>query len=139
MAQIGTRKLKIEVDGTDYTVDVSNARFTSAEGDSDFLTFAQAAEGGSREYRLVGTAAQDLAANTLHRIMWDNAGDEVEVTLMPYGNATPSTAEPHVTATCVVAEPDGDLVGGEANASPSARMTVELSWVTTAKPQLVTA
>lgn len=139
MAAIGTRKMKIEVDGTEHTVSVSNARITSGAADADFLSFADAAAGGSREYRFQGVAVQDLASASLWREIWDNAGDEVPVVLMPYGNAVPSVGEPHIEATCIIAEPDGDLVGGEANASATARMTVELSWECTAKPNLVTA
>lgn len=137
MAQLGTRKLKIEVDGDDFTADVSNARFTSGGADTDFLSFAQANAGGSREYRLQGTAAQDLVVAALWRITYESPGDEIAVVLMPYGNATPTATEPHVSATCIVAEPDGDWVGGEANASPTSRMTFELNWLCTARPVLV--
>lgn len=139
MAQIGTRKLKLEVDGAEYTAEASNARFTSGEGDTDFVTFADAAAGGSREYRFEFTAAQDAAAETLWTLMFTNPGDEVVVTLMPYGNAAPSATEPHFTATAVVSEPDGDLLGGEANVSTTAKMTWEGSWVLTGKPAPVIA
>ena len=139
MAVIGTRKLKIEIDGTEYTASVTNARITSGEGDTDFLTFAQAALGGSREYALAFTAGQDLAAASLWRQVFDNAGDDVPFTLMPYGNAVPTVGEPHIEGTATITEPDGDFLGGGANASPSARFTFECAWVCTAKPTLVTA
>lgn len=138
MAQIGTRHMKIEVDGVEYSPEVSNARFTAAAGDTDFLTFAAASGGGNRDYAFAFTAAQDLAVGTLWRMMFDNPGDEVVVTLMPYGNAVPSTTEPHVSATVTVGEPDGDLIGGEANTSTTAKMTWEGSWATTSKPTLIT-
>lgn len=138
MAGIGTRKVKIEVDGTERTAEMSNARFTSGEGDTDFLTFADAAAGGNRKYRFQGTAVQDAETASLWREIWDNAGDEVTVTLMPYGNAVPSLTEPHFEGTAVIAEPDGDLLGGEANASSTARMTVEINWQLTGKPTMVT-
>ena len=41
--------------------------------------------------------------------------------------------------TVTIQEPDGDLLGGEANASTSAKFTVEVSWPFTAKPTRVTA
>lgn len=138
MAGIGTRKVKIEVDGTEYTAEMSNARFTSGAGDTDFLTFADAAAGGNREYRFQGTAVQDAAAGSLWRQIWDNAGDEVTVTLMPYGNAAPSITEPHFEGTAVIAEPDGDYLGGAANVSSTARMTVDISWELTGKPTMIT-
>ena len=128
MAKIGTRKLKIEVDGTEYTADVSNARVTSAESDADFLPFANAAAGGARAYRLEGTAAQDAATASLWDKIWSSAGDTVPVTLMPYGNATPSESEPHFTMQAVISEPDGDFVGGASTTSTSGAHTVEVSW-----------
>jgi hypothetical protein len=139
MAAIGTRKLQIEIDGTEYTAEVSNVRVVAGESDSDFVTFADAAAGGSREYRLAITLAQDAAASSLWSEIFDNAGTTVPFTIMPYGNAVASATEPHFTGSCVISEPDGDLLGGEANASPSARFTVEVEWVCTAKPARVAA
>lgn len=139
MAKLGTRLLKIEVDADDVTAECSTAKFTTAESDADFVSFADAAAGGARDYFLEIVAAQDLAAGTLWTVVYDSAGDEVDVTLIPYGNAVPSASEPHFTATCVVTEPDGDLVGGEADKSTSARMTFEGKWPCLAKPVKVTA
>lgn len=139
MAHIGTRKLKIEVDGTEYTADVSNARFTSAESDSDFVSFADAAAGGKRDYQLEGTIAQDAAADTFWDIIYSQTGSDLPVTLMPYGNAVPSAEEPHFTSTITVTEPDGDLLGGEANASPTARFTLEFAFPATRPVRVTTA
>lgn len=139
MAQLGTRKLKIEVDAVEYTAEVSKAVVTSAESDSDFLTFAGASAGGARDYKLEFTAAQDAAAGTLWSEVFDNAGDTVPVTLMPYGNAVPSAAEPHFTMNAVISEPDGDFIGGEADSSSSARFTFECAWELEGKPVRVTA
>lgn len=131
MAQIGTRKLKIEIDGVEYTASVSNCRFTSAEGDTDFVTFADAAAGGSRDYKLEGTAAQDAESASFWRKVFDSPGDDVPAVLMPYGNAVPSATEPHFTSTVTLTEPDGDLLGGEANASNTARFTFDFAFPAT--------
>lgn len=138
MAQIGTRKLKIEIDATEHTASVSNARIVTGESDSDFISFADAAAGGAREYRLAFTAAQDAATGSLWSEVFDNAGDSVPVTLMPYGNAVASAEEPHFEMTAVITEPDGDFLGGEANSSASARFTFDCEWVLEAKPTRVT-
>jgi len=138
MAQIGTRKLKVEVDGTEYTADVSNCRFTSAAGDSDFTPFSAAAAGGSRKYQLVGTAAQDAVADSFWDIVYSQAGADIPVTLMPYGNAVPSATEPHFTSTITVSEPDGDFLGGEANSSTTAKFTFDFAFDCT-RPERVTA
>lgn len=138
MALIGTRTLKIEVDGTEYTAQVSNCRVTSAEGDSDFVTFADAAAGGSRQYQLEGTAGQDAAADSFWDIVYSQVGADLPVTIMPYGNAAPSATEPHFTTTITVKEPDGDFLGGEANASTTAKFTFDFAFPCT-RPARVTA
>lgn len=139
MAAIGTRLLQITVDSVDYTAQVSSARVTSGESDTDFVTFADAAAGGAREYRLEFTAVQDATTGTLWDEVFSNAGDTVPVVLKPYGNALPSVSEPHFTMSAIISEPDGDFIGGEANASATARMTIECSWALTGKPARVTA
>lgn len=139
MAGIGTRLLKITVDSTEYTAQVSKAAFRSAPTESDFVTFADAAAGGARDYFLDVIAMQDATTGTFWDLVWSQAGAELEVEVMPYGNASPSVGEPHFTATVVVQEPDGDLLGGEANRSTSARQKIEVSWPCLAKPAKVTA
>ena len=126
MAITGTRKLKIEVDGTEYTSQVSNCRVTSAEDDSDFVSFADAAAGGARRYQLVGTAGQDYVADSFWDVVYSQAGSDLAVTIMPEGNAAPSPTQPHFTTTITVLEPDGDLIGGEANKSTTAKFTFDL-------------
>ena len=139
MAQISTRKLKMEVDGIERFAEVSVAVVRSAASDSDFTTFEQASSGGGRDYVLAITMAQDAAAGSLWSEVWDNAGTEIPVTLMPYGNAVPSPAEPHFETTATIVEPDGDLLGGEADSSNSARFTIEVEWPLDATPTKVTA
>lgn len=138
MAQIGTRKLKFELDGDEYTSDVSNLRFTSAAADSDFVSFEDAATGGARQYQLAGTAAQDGVAASFWDIFFSQPGAELDVVVMPYGNAVPSAGEPHFTSTVTIQEPDGDFLGGEANASTTSKMTFDFACDCT-KPVRVTA
>lgn len=139
MAGIGTRLLKITVDGDDYTAECAKAVITAGPSESDFVTFAEAASGGGRDYKLNLRAVQDAAAATLWSLVFSNAGDTVPCVLMPYGNETPTATEPHFEFDAVVSEPDGDFIGGEANSSTSARMTFEAAWSLEAKPVKVTA
>lgn len=139
MAAIGTRKLQLNVDATEVTPEVSNVRVTSGESESDFVSFADAAAGGGRVYKLAITMTQNAATGTLWDQVWSHAGEEVDVIVRPYGNATPTATEPHFEGTCVVAEPDGDLLGGEADKSATNRFTTEVEWEFTAKPTKVTA
>ena len=138
MAAIGTRKLKLEVDGTEYSPEVSNVRITSGEAESDFTTFEEAAQGGARDYALVVTLVQDAAAGTLWSQIFDSAGTDVPYSVQPYGNALATVGEPHFEGTCTITEPDGDLLGGEANKSTTAKMTLEVTFPCTAKPAKVT-
>lgn len=138
MAALGTRLLVLTIGGTDYTAQISKSVITSGTADSDFVTFANAAGGGAREYRLEFTAVQDLATGTLWDKVWTAAGTTVAGLLKPYGNAAASVSQPHYSFNATITEPDGDFLGGEADASTSARMTFECSWVLDAKPTKVT-
>lgn len=131
---LGTRALKLEINSVDYSNAVSSVKVTSAESDSDFLTFAAAAAGGSRQYKLSMTLAQDVAANSLYRLIWDSAGTEVPVVVRPAGGTVISATQPTYTGTAIVAEPDGDFLGGDADKSSSARFTIEVDWEFLAKP-----
>ncbi|MDF1705065.1 MAG: hypothetical protein P1U38_09850 [Aeromicrobium sp.] len=139
MAALGTRLLTLTVNAVEFTAQVSNVRIVSGEADSDFVSFADAAAGGAREYKLAFTAVQDPATGTLWDKVWTGAGTTVPFILKPAGgDTTPTPAQPHFTGNAVVTEPDGDLLGGEADASSSARFTFECEWTCTAKPVRLT-
>lgn len=139
MTALGTRLLQVTVGGEEYTAQVSKVVITSGESDSDFVTFADAAAGGGREYRLEFTAVQDLAADTLWDQVFTTPGETVAILIKPYGAAAASPATPHISANAVISEPDGDFIGGEADSSVTAKMTFECSWVLTGKPTRITA
>lgn len=138
MAAIGTRKLTLSIDGDDVTAEVSTATIATKESESDFVSFADAAAGGSREYSLKLTFVQDAASASLWDQVWSHAGDDIAVIVRPYGNSAASAGEPHFTGTVTITEPDGDLLGGDADPSTSARFVTEVEWVFTAKPTRVT-
>lgn len=139
MTALGTRSLKIKVGTTEYTATTSRVEITSSAADSDFVSFADAAAGGAREYALEFDAVQDLDTTTLWNYVWANPGTTVAVKVAPYGNATGSATQPIYTGNVTITEPDGTLIGGEANSSVSARMTFSCRWVFTAKPTKDTA
>lgn len=139
MAAIGTRKLVLSIDGTDVTAQVSTCVVKSKETDSDFVSFADAAAGGGREYSLSLTFVQDGATDSLWDQVWSHAGEEVPFILKPYGSVLASPTTPQWTGTAIVSEPDGDLLGGEADASPTNRFTTEVEWTLTGKPAKVVA
>lgn len=139
MTALGTRLLTISVGGTDYTAQVSNCRIVTGASDSDFVTFADAAAGGARDYRLQGTIVQDPATGTMWDKIWTALGTTVAVIIRPAGGTVASATQPHFTGNVIIQEADGDLLGGEANASATARFTTEIDWPFTAKPTRVVA
>ncbi len=139
MAAIGTRKLTLTIDADEVTAEVSSATITSKEAKSDFVSFADAAAGGSREYALKLKFIQDATSTSLWNQVWSAAGTDVAVVVRPYGNAVATSTEPHLHGTVTITEPDGDYLGGDADASSSARFVTEVEWVFTAKPTKVIA
>lgn len=139
MTALGTRALTLTIGGEDYTAQVSDCRITAGESDSDFVSFADAAAGGAREYKLAFTAVQDPEADTIWDLVWSQTGTTVAVSIKPNGGTLASPTQPHFTGNVVITEPDGDILGGEANSSATARFTFEAEWTFTAKPLRVIA
>lgn len=137
---LGTRSLKLKIGSTEFNADVSAVTIESAESDADFTSFANAAAGGARDYTLNFTATQDPAdSSSIWTQIFENAGDSATVMINPYGGSTLSTSNPGFTGSVIITEPDGPLLGGEADASATARFTIECSWPFTAKPTKVTS
>jgi hypothetical protein len=139
MAAIGTRKLTLTIDGDEMAAEVSTAVITSKEAKSDFISFANAAAGGSREYGLKLKFIQNAATASLWDQVWSAAGTDIPVLVRPYGNAAASATEPHFSGVVTISEPDGDFLGGDADPSTSARFVTECEWVFLAKPTRVVA
>lgn len=135
MSGLGTRLLKLTIDGDEVTAEVSKAVITSNDAGSDFTTFEDAANGGKREYRLEFTAVQDpVTASSVWRKVWESAGDSVDFTLDPVGGGVAGAGNPLYSGTVTIKEPDGDFLGGQANSSTTARMTFDCAWVCDEKP-----
>lgn len=139
MARVNPRLITLDVEGTDRSDEVSKAEILSAAAETDFVSFEEARSGGSREYTLDMTIAQDHASATLWDLIWTGAGDTIEGVYAPYGNAVASAGQPHYEFEAVVSEPDGRFLGGEATDSTRAVATIDVSWALVAKPTKVTA
>lgn len=139
MAALTGRTLTISVAGTDYTTQVFSAAVEADDADSDAITFAEAAAGGGRKYVLALTLTQDMVASTLWDRIWTSAGTDAAVILKPYGNTTASATQPHYSMSANIREPNGTLIGGEADANPLTRYTVEVEWPLNSKPTKVIA
>lgn len=137
MAEWGTRSLVLRVNGTDYSAAVSKVRIKSGETDADFVSFADAAAGGLRKYKLVMTLKQDDAAGALWFFAWSQPGQTVPYEVWPNGRpggGTATPAQPKYSGNVIVLEPDGDLIGGDADPSTTKYFTSDFEWDCTAKP-----
>ncbi|HEY0889653.1 MAG TPA: hypothetical protein VGE38_08595 [Nocardioides sp.] len=134
MPRLGTRHLLLAIDGVDYSASISRAVMTSVRTDERLLGEAD----NVRLYELELTLAQDLAADSLWGLMWARTGGTAAFYLAPYGNENASDSEPHYSGTVTVTEPDGGLVGGDANPSPRAVMTTQVVWAIHDRPERLT-
>lgn len=139
MAASGTRKLVLRIATTDFSSAVSTAKITTAESDSDFVSFADAAAGGARKYVLAMTMAQDTVSTSLWYYIWSVTGTDVAYELWPNGRPVSGTAtpsQPKFSGNVTVMEPDGDLIGGDADKSNTAVFKTDVEWPCTAKPTI---
>lgn len=134
MTQVKVRLIAISVDGTDRSADAATAIIESGPADAGFQSFAAARAGGVRDYSVNLTIAEDHAAGSLWSLMYDSPGTEVDFTYTPYFGSAISPTAPVYNATAIVMEPDGAIMGGEANSAPGATATVEVTWPLTGKP-----
>jgi hypothetical protein len=117
---------------------VSNAEIDVADADSDFVSFEDAASGGAVQFSLVFTVADDYQADSLWDQAWSNTGSTVAFILSPYGG-TPSATDPAFSGNAIISLPSGKIIGGGADASASAALTTDFTWVCTAKPTRITS
>lgn len=139
MTALGTRLLTVTVGGTEYSDQVTDVRIKSRAAEGDSVTFAEARAGGGRVYSVAFKMTQDNAVGSLWDRIWSAAGTTVPVVIRPAGNVTASAAQPHYSGNVTIVEPDGDLLGGEADSSTTARWFTEVEWDMTAKPTKVTS
>jgi YD repeat-containing protein len=107
--------LKLGSPAVDYWCDVTAATITNDEGDTDVITFCDAAEGNDRQYFLNLTAIQSTDADGLWRYTWDHSGEVVGFTYAPHGNETPTVSQPHFIGTVKIGP--RPTIGGEAGQS----------------------
>lgn len=139
MAAIGTRLLQVTLDSVEYSASLTNARLSSSDTSSDTTTFADAAAGGGKDWSLAFTAVQDVTTASLWTKIFSASGTTVPMVFKPYGNATPSATEPHFTGNATISAFDGDFLGGDANASTTAKFTFDAVWFLDGKPVKITA
>jgi len=133
-AILTSRVQSFTVDGTDFSGQTASATVKGTPGDDRFLN--QAAP--ENEYTIEITAGQDLTVQSLWYLMFTRVNEQVPIVLKPYGNEDePSETQPWVTVNAWVAEPDGDIIGGDAQTSTTTKRMFAVSWRCD-RPALVT-
>lgn len=129
-----SRVQSFTVGGIDFSGQAASASIQAKTG--DFRPLGKPAP--ENDYTVEITAGQDLTTQSLWYLMFTQTNTQVEVILKPYGNDDAPTEDmPWVSTTAWVSEPSGDLVGGGAEASTTAKRTFAVSWVCS-RPVLVT-
>lgn len=139
MGAVGTRLLKIKIGDQEYTAEVNKCVVVSGAADASLQTFAAAASGGARVYTLQFTAKQDPSTTTsLWNKVFASGGETATVVINPYGVTTATATAPFISGNVVVTDPDGDLLGGQADSTVNKSQTFDCSWEFDGKPVLVT-
>lgn len=105
-------KLAFGTPAVDYWADATAVTLENEEGETDTTTFADAAEGGARQFFLNISSIQSTQATSFWRNCWDNSGAEIPFTYAPHGNAVATEDEPHFVGTCIMGPKP--TIGGEA-------------------------
>ena len=121
--------------GTSIATDLVSWTIENEEGDSDVITFKDAASGGSRQFYLRGSAIQSTAALSFWRQVWESAGETgVAYTVAPHGNAAATAGEPHFVGTLTYGPKPS--IGGEASTSASSAFTFDFEFEIDGTPTL---
>lgn len=106
------KDLSLTFEGDEVNLEATAVLMDNEDADSDAITFAELADGDALQWFFAITAVSDYGASSFWTFCWDNAGEDVDFVFKPYGNATPTTAQPHFTGTATVNKKPP--VGGEA-------------------------
>lgn len=110
--RIGGKKLSLTIGGVEIHAEASKATMKNEEASADVTTFADAEEGGGRQFYIEITSVQSTDSDSFWRYLWAHTGETAAFTLRPHGNEDPTADQPHFTGTLTIG-PKPDL-GGEA-------------------------
>lgn len=110
--RVGGKKLTMTIGGVEIHAEASAVAMKNEEASSDVTTFADAQEGGARQFYIEGTAVQSTDSASFWRYVWANTGETAAFILRPHGNVISTSDQPHFSGTLTIG-PKPDL-GGEA-------------------------
>lgn len=126
-------QLKLTVAGTNFSAEFSNYLYEEEEASDGVTTFADAEAGGAFRGKFSGTFIQSTDAASFWSYLWDHAGQEAAVVVMPHANTTPSADQPHLSGT-VKLPGRRPTLGGDAGADEE--FTADFEMFFTALPAL---
>lgn len=112
--RVKANALKLTVDAVEYSAELSEVALYSEEAASDVTTFASAATGGTRDFKLRISGPVSTTDGSLFRVFWTNAGEEVAFEMAPWGNTTGTVNEPIYSGTVRLPAKGAIELGGQA-------------------------
>ena len=91
--------LDIAASPVDYSDDVKEWSLGWEPKDDSDLTFAEAAAGILQDGKFTLRALLSWDATSLCKFLWDNAGQDIDFVVGPWGNSTATATKPHFTFT----------------------------------------
>lgn len=104
--------LRLGTPARDHWADITSWNLYNEEADSDVTTFADAAGGGARQWKLDLSAIQSTDTESFWSYVWANSGETVVFAVAPHGNSTATAAQPHFTGSLKIGPQPN--IGGEA-------------------------
>lgn len=113
--RIKGNKLSLKFGAVEMMADTTKCFLNNEAADADVTTFEEAGLGGARQWFFEITALQSVAASSFWDTIWNGTGTTVTYTYAPFGNATPTVAQPHFTGSVTIGPKPP--IGGEAGAT----------------------
>lgn len=96
---VGNKGIVFSLGGVEYDGDVKKVSILTEDKDESDLTFAEAAAGDLKDFKVGVTANNSTQAGSLWLHLWNAPGGEEACIYGPHGNAIPTADKPHFLMT----------------------------------------
>lgn len=129
--------LKLGTPAVEYNTDLTSYLLDPQDADGDIVTFSEAGGATPVTWHLTGTGVQNTDTAAFWAMVWAKSGQTVAGTLAPFGNATPTPAQPHYAISAKIGKKPP--IGGAAALGNGESFTFDFDWELTSEPLPVTA
>lgn len=106
------RNIKFTVDGDEFACDANKISLTTEDAPGGVRTFCET--NTEKQWKMAIDGIVSLSATSLYQTLFALQGTQVDFTLAPAGNASPSTTQPHYTGSVIIDDlPPLELTAGE--------------------------